>query len=201
MSLDDSAKKAAWRKYYVRLLSHEFPWDENNLSDVLPVEGPSPLITNDMVRKAVCKMIPGKAAGPSGVVSEMVKASGGAGIELIRDLINAIITQNCIPPELQYNYIVNLYKGKGDALVRGNYRGLKLIIHLMKTVERVVEALIRKNINIDEMQCDFMPGCCTTDAIFILRQLQEKYMAANKPLFLAFVDLEKAFDHVPRKII
>ena len=65
--------------------------------------------------------------------------------------------------------------------------------HLMKTVER--------NINIDEMQCGFMPGCCTTDAIFILHQLQGKYMAANKPLFLAFFDLEKAFDRVPRKII
>ena len=74
LSLDDSAKKAAWRKYYVRLLNHEFPWDENNLSDVLPVEGPSPPITNDMVRRAVCKMVLGKAAGPSGVVSEMIKS-------------------------------------------------------------------------------------------------------------------------------
>ena len=123
----------------------------------------------------------------------MIKASGGAGIELIRDLINAIILQNCIPLDWQYSYIVNLYKGKGDALVRGNYRGLKLMDDVMKTVERVVEALIRKSINIDEMQCGFMPGCCTTDAIFILRQLQKKYMA--------FVDLEKAFDRVPRKII
>ena len=31
LSLDDSAKKAAWREYYVCLLNHEFPWDENNL--------------------------------------------------------------------------------------------------------------------------------------------------------------------------
>ena len=53
-------------------------------------------------------MIPGKAAGPSGVVSEMIKASGDAGIELIRDLINAIIAQNCIPSYWQYSYIVNL---------------------------------------------------------------------------------------------
>ena len=78
------------------------------ISDVLPVEGPSPPITNDMVRKAVCKMIPGKAAGLSGVVSEMIKASGGAGIELVWDLINAIIAQNCIPSAWQYSYIVNL---------------------------------------------------------------------------------------------
>ena len=31
-------------------------------------------------------------------------------------------------------------------------------------------------------------------AIFIVRQLQEKYLAANKRLYIAFIDLEKAFD-------
>ena len=29
----------------------------------------------------------------------------------------------------------------------------------------------------DEMQCRFMPGCGTTNPIFILRQLQDKYGA------------------------
>ena len=42
---------------------------------------------------------------------------------------------------------------------------------------------------------------CTTDAIFIVRQLQEKHLAANKPLYMAFVNLEKAFDQVPRDVI
>ena len=40
-----------------------------------------------------------------------------------------------------------------------------------------------------------------TDAIFILRQLQEKHLAKNKKLYFAFVDFEKAFDRVPRKVI
>ena len=51
------------------------------------------------------------------------------------------------------------------------------------------------------MQFGFMPGRGTTDAIFILRQTQEKFLAKNLPLYFAFVDLEKAFDRVPRKVI
>ena len=51
------------------------------------------------------------------------------------------------------------------------------------------------------MQSGFVPGRGTADAIFIIRQLQEKYLVVNKPLYLAFVDLEKAFDRVPRKVI
>ena len=40
-----------------------------------------------------------------------------------------------------------------------------------------------------------------TEAVFVVRQLQEKYLAANKRLYMAFVDLEKAFDRVPWKVI
>ena len=35
---------------------------------------------------------------------------------------------------------------------------------------------------IDSMQFGFISGRSTTDAIFIVRQLQEKYMANNKEL-------------------
>ena len=72
---------------------------------------------------------------------------------------------------------------------------------VLKAVERVLEKIIRKRISIDDMQFGFMPGRSTTDAIFILRQIQEQYIAKKKNLFFAFVNLEKAFDRVPRAVI
>ena len=200
-SLDEDAKKVAWKQHYQRLLNIEFPWRPEDLSTEPPVEGPSERITHKMISEAVRKMSLGKAAGPSGIVAEMLKPCGNTGIRLIRDLIEAIIREGHIPSEWEESYIVSLYKGKGDALERGNYRGLKLIDQVLKVLERVVEQLIRKKAQINDMQFGFMPGRGTTDAIFIVRQMQEKYLAANKPLYLAFVDLEKAFDRVPRQVI
>ena len=71
----------------------------------------------------------------------------------------------------------------------------------MKVLERVIEGRLRKIVKIDCMQFGFMSGRSTTDAIFIVRQLQEKYLAKSRDLWMAFVDLEKAFDRVPREVI
>ena len=71
----------------------------------------------------------------------------------------------------------------------------------MKVLERVIESRVRNIVKIDEMQFRFMSGKGTTDVIFIVRQLQEKYLAKKKELWTAFVDLEKAFDRVPREVV
>ena len=46
-----------------------------------------------------------------------------------------------------------------------------------------------------------MPERRTADAVFLLRRLSEKFGAKNKKLCFMFVDLEKAFDSVPREVI
>jgi hypothetical protein len=97
--------------------------------------------------------------------------------------------------------LVPIYKGKGDVRECGSYRGVKLLEHGMKILERILEKRLRQIINIDEMQCGIMPGCGTIDAIFMLRQIQEKYRHKMRNLYLCFVDLEKAFDRVPRRVI
>ena len=61
----------------------------------------------------------------------------------------------------------------------------------MKMLKHVEEGVIWQRVEINEMQCGFMLGCGTTDAIFIVRQLQEKHLIANKPLYMAFFYLEK----------
>ena len=68
----------------------------------------------------------------------------------------------------------------------------------MKVLDGVIDTIIRGMIR---SQFRFMPRRGTTDAIFVVRQLQEKYLAKKKNLYLAFVELEKASDRVPRKVI
>ena len=64
----------------------------------------------------------------------------------------------------------------------------------MKVIERIADSLIQQMVSIDESQFGFVPGRGTTDAIFVICQLQENYLSMGKQLYMAFVDLEKAFD-------
>ena len=68
-------------------------------------------------------------------------------------------------------------------------------------MKRVLEKRIRCQVSINNMQFGFMPGKGTPDAIFSMRQVQEKHQAKKKKLYYAFVDLEKAFDRVPREVV
>ena len=54
---------------------------------------------------------------------------------------------------------------------------------------------------IDEMQFGFMPGRGTINVLFNLQQLQEKYLTKNRRLYQAFINLEKAFDHVSHVVL
>ena len=165
-----------------------------NNNNVRPVCG-------EEVGAAIGKMKLGKAGGPSGVVADMLKAAGDEGTRWMTELCNAVVRDDKIPKDWSRSWLVNVYKGKGDALECGSYRGIKLVEHAMKVLERVIERRVRNVVKIDSMQLGFTAGKSTTDAIFIVRQLQEKYLARNKELWMAFVDLEKAFDRVPWEVV
>ena len=193
MASTEEEKKLAWKSHYEKLLNTEFDWDRDSLSEVHPVEGPAMQIKKEWVEEAIRKMKNGKAAGMSDIVAEMVKASGDTGIELITSLANQIMKDGVIPQDWQSSVIVNCFTGKGDALERGNYRGLKLVDQVMKVIERVIDKLLRERIDIDEMQFGFVPGRCTTDAIFLLRHLQEKYLGEEKESLLSLCRFGESF--------
>ena len=106
-----------------------------------------------------------------------------------------------IPDDGRKSTMTTLNKGKGDPLSCGAYRGIKLLELGLKVFDRIMDRRIRNGVAIDESQFGFMPGRGTVDAIFIIRQLQEKYIGKNRKLYFGFVDLEKAFDRVPREVV
>ena len=99
-----------------------------------------------MVAAAIKGLKIAKTAGPIGVVIEMMKASSGFCTRWMTDLINNI------PDDWRKGILVSVYKGKCDPFVCGSYRAIKLL-----------------------EQFGFMPDKGTTDAIFIMRQVQEKH--------------------------
>ena len=126
----------------------------DNLSNEPQLEDAPVPITIDMVKNAISKMKLGKAAGPAGIVVEMIKAAGDTGATMIRDVATAIVRDGKVQTDWeQKSFIVCLCNGKCDALDRGNYRRLKLTEQDMKILERH-----KTVVSIDDSHFCFVPG-------------------------------------------
>ena len=108
-----------------KLLNVENGWDGG--VDCPEVMGPCCLISEEEVASTIKGLKMGKSTGPTDVVSEMMEASGGFGTRWMTDLINNIVKEGCIPNDWRKSIMVPVYKGKGDPLVCGSYRAIKLL--------------------------------------------------------------------------
>ena len=115
-------------------------------------------------------------------------ALGNKGVEFLVNFFNRLLQAKKMPDEWRRSELVPLYKGKGDIKECANYQGIKLMSHTIKLWERVIEARIRKEVTIAEQQFGFLPGRSTTDAIFCLRVLLEKWTERQKAVHCAFND-------------
>ena len=73
----------------------------------------------------------------------------------------------------------------------GKYRSIAFLSHIMKLLERTLDGRIRKRVEQEfgEEQQGFRKGKGTTDGMFALRQLVEKWLEMHGRLAVEFVDL------------
>ena len=77
---------------------------------------------------------------------------------------------------------------------------MKLLELSMKVVETLLQKRLRRLVKVG--QClGFMLSGSTVDAMFIFSRMLESYLEKNMKLFICFVDSEKIFNRVLRKMI
>ena len=103
------------------------------------------------------------------------------------------------PKQRQTRVIIPIHK-KGDKRKCTNYSGISLISVPGKVYAKCFEKKCREIVEpkLTDAQCGFCSGRSTMDQIFALQQIFEKSGEYAKEVIACFVDLEKAYDHIPR---
>lgn len=204
MIKDRSKQMDRWAEHYQSLYSTETKVTNTALAKIrtLPemeeLDEP-PSLTE--LSKAIDSLANGKASGSDNIPPEVVKlAKGSSFLEHLHILLLQCWEEGAVPQDMRDAKIITLYKNKGERSDCNNYRGISLLSIVGKAYARVM--LNRLQILAEriypEAQCGFRAGRSTIDMVFSVRQIQEKCREQRKPLYLAFIDLTKAFDLVSR---
>ncbi|TWW53877.1 R2DM Retrovirus-related Pol polyprotein from type II retrotransposable element [Takifugu flavidus] len=189
-----------WKEYFEDLLN---PTNTPSSEEV----GPGDLemgshISGAEFAKVVKKLLGGKAPGVDEIHPEFLKALDVVGLSWLTRLCNIAWTSGAVPLDWQTGVVVPLFK-KGDRRVCSNYRGITLLSLPGKVYSGVLERRVRRIVEprIQEEQCGFRPGRGTVDQLYTLSRVFEAAWEFAQPVHMCFVDLEKAFDRVPRGVL
>ncbi|TWW74351.1 hypothetical protein D4764_14G0003520 [Takifugu flavidus] len=189
-----------WKEYFEDLLN---PTNTPSSEEV----GPGDLemgsrISGAEVAEVVKKLLGGKAPGVDEIRPESLKALDVVGLSWLTRLCNIAWTSGAVPLDWQTGVVVPLFK-KGDRRVCSNYRGITLLSLPGKVYSGVLERRVRRIVEprIQEEQCGFRPGRGTVDQLYTLSRVFEGTWEFAQPVHMCFVDLEKAFDRVPRGVL
>ena len=153
--------------------------------------------------RAIDRLKNGKASGIDCLPAEIYKYGGLNVQNSLFVLVLRIWQYEVIPQDWKDASICKLYKGKGDSSDCGSYRGIALLSAAGKILAHIINRRLGELAEriLPESQCGFRPSRGTVDAIFVVKQLQEKSLEQQRALYMCFVDLEKAFDRVPRSAL
>ena len=91
-------------------------------------------------------------------------------------------------------------KRTGDVMRCGLYK-VKLLEHVMQIVERVLERRIQILISLNEMRFGSKSRKTKSGCNIHCKENARGTSKKDKKLYMCFVDIEKEFDRVPRKVI
>ena len=148
-----------------------------------------------------------KAPGPDSVLVELLKIDEPAEpivLERFRAILVEVWNGGEVPQQWKDATIKVLYK-KSDRSNCNNCRGISLFSHAGKMPLNIVANRLSSYCEahgiLQDEQCGFRPGRSTFDILFVVRRLQELARRRRIPLYVCFVDLQKAYDSVDRELL
>ncbi|EYC17011.1 hypothetical protein Y032_0032g2616 [Ancylostoma ceylanicum] len=188
-----------WRQYFEQTFNVEFP--HSPIPFVKSVQGPVLPVAPAEVSEAIRKMKPNKATRPDDIPVDVWKLMGESGAVRLSKFFNRMLAESQTPQVWQTSTTVPVWKGKGDSAVCSSYKPIRLLCHTMKIFELILDSRLRAIVSTTANQCGFVKDCGTIDDIHAARLLVERHRQENRSVHLAFLDLEKAFDRVPRELM
>ena len=149
------------------------------------------------VKAAVQSVKKGKSAGVDNIAAELVQAGGEDVITALTTICDKIWQTEKLPTPWTQSLVITLPK-KGYLQQCQNYRTISLISHPSKVLLKIILNRLKPQAEriIAEEQASFRAGRSTTEQIFNLRILCEKYLQHQQDLYHVFIDFKKAFDRV-----
>lgn len=200
---NDWGQRDRWMQHFEELLNRPAPHNPPNIEPAdrdLRIDCGIP--TREEICKAIKQLKHGKAAGPDNIPAEALKTDIETSVDILHPLFRKIWEEEQVPTEWKEGYLVKLPK-KGDLSSCSNYRGITLLSIPGKVLNRVILNRIKDAVDpqLRDQQAGFRKNRSCTDQIATLRIIVEQSLEWNSPLYVNFIDYEKAFDSVDRQTL
>ncbi|KAK2710815.1 hypothetical protein QYM36_012111, partial [Artemia franciscana] len=161
-------------------------------------------VNGQEIKSIFKKLKGGTAAGVDGIPILLFKNFLSILIPIIVLLCNKVLRSGQWPSAWKTSLFIPLFK-RGNPKAHENYRLIALVPALSKVLEKILDTRLSNWLNtnnlIHEEQGGFRTGYGTTDSVFILKALIDKYGKGKTCLYVGFLDLHKAFDSVDRGLL